>query len=219
MDLSKFPSIEPTTTTVGIAPCPSVPIVTVVDGGRLGNKIWEYAAVWGMARLLGRPGYVPRSLLASLGKVFANLSLPAIEEIQHCGVRLGKQASKWDLRPIQDVADKFRGKNLLLEQWILLPEPVLLFKRQIRKEFRFLPAIVRQVKDTIKKAHGQGKVLVGVHVRRTDFAQFLPKYFNTSLVGEEYFKVGFHLNFSSSATILETHLMFFWKEQSAGQFF
>ena len=172
-----------------MAPCPSVPIVAALDGGRLGNKIWEYAAVWGLARLLGRPGYVPSSLLTSLSKVFANLSLPAVEEIQHCGVRLGEPVSKWDLRPIEDVADKFRGKNLLLEKWILLPEPVLLFKRQLRKEFRFQPAIVQQVEETIKKWHGQGKVLVGVHVRRTDFAQFLPKYFNASLVGEEYFKV------------------------------
>jgi len=161
----------------------------VLDGGRLGNKIWEYAAVWSLARLLGRPGYVPQSILTSLSKVFANLSVPAIEEIEHCGVHLGEPVEKWNLRPLDKVADRFRGRHLLLQKWILLPEPVLLFRRLLHKEFHFLLDIQRQVEETIEDVGGRGKVLVGIHVRRTDFAKFLPRVYHTKLVGDEYFKV------------------------------
>jgi galactoside 2-L-fucosyltransferase 1/2 len=40
--------------------CPPEGIVTVAQGGRLGNQIWEYASVWGVARVTGLVPYVPR---------------------------------------------------------------------------------------------------------------------------------------------------------------
>jgi hypothetical protein len=151
--------------------------------------VWEYAAVWGLSKMLGRPGYVPLSMLTSLGELFLNLSLPALEDIAHCELDLGSPVNRWSLRPIDTIAEKYKEKHILLQPYSLLPEPVIRFKSSIHEEFKMRPGVMREVQSTLKKLNAEGKVLIGVHVRRTDFAQFLPKYFNTSLVGEQYFKV------------------------------
>lgn len=178
--------------TTALKLCPKVPILVAQDGGRFGNQIWEYAAVWGLAQMLDRPGYAQRSMLTTMGKLFSNLSLSPIEDIAHCSIKLGRSVNRWSLRPIKKVAKKFRKKNLLLEQWTLLPEPVLLYKDRIHAEFQYHPQLLQQVHETVSNVNGQGKVLIGVHVRRTDFAQFLPKYFKASIVGDRFFKVRIH---------------------------
>lgn len=40
-------------------PCPRDGIVTVYQGGRLGNQMFEYAGVWAVARRTGLDPYVP----------------------------------------------------------------------------------------------------------------------------------------------------------------
>jgi len=161
--------------------------VSGVDGGRLGNKVWEYAAVWALSRHLGRPGFVPQTLLTSLNKIFANLTLRAIEDIGHCGVQLGEPVKKWRLLALDKLKHRFRGRSLLLQPYILLPHPVRLFRGSLHEEFWIRPDLQREVDATIEAVGGRGRVLVGVHVRRTDFAQFLPKYFNTGLLADGAF--------------------------------
>ncbi|CAB3367799.1 Hypothetical predicted protein [Cloeon dipterum] len=169
-------------------PCPSVPIVTVLDSGRTGNKIWEYAAVWTISRLMGRPGFVPDTLKSNLSLVFSNLSLPVLEQVSHCDLPLEKTVTLQELLPLTELFHRFRGQNLLLPKYIVFLEPVFLYKDLLRQEFTFRPEIQQQVQDTIMEAGGQGKVVVGVHVRRTDFKQFLPKVFNSTLVDGTYYK-------------------------------
>jgi len=163
--------------------------VTVVDGGRLGNKIWMYAVVWSMAQLLDRPGFIPKSLLQSLNGIFADLNLRSLEEIEHCNLTLGDQVKKKQLLPLDNVKETFQGQHMLLQQWILFPEPILQFRSRLKKELRFTPQILRDVEATVASVGGKGRTRVGIHVRRTDFHKFLKANFNTSLVGEDFFKV------------------------------
>ncbi|XP_059490857.1 galactoside 2-alpha-L-fucosyltransferase SEC1-like [Neocloeon triangulifer] len=170
-------------------PCPDVPIVTVEHGGRLGNKIWEYAAVWCLSRLMGRPGFVPISLLSTLSTVFNDLSLPAIEEIEHCGLELDrKPVTLQQLMPLTELIHRYRGRNLLLPKYIVFLEPIFLYRDLLRDELSFKTEILRQVQETIDQVGGSRKTLVGVHVRRTDFKEFLPRAFNSSLADEDYYK-------------------------------
>lgn len=169
--------------------CPTKPIVAVVDGGRLANKIWEYAAVWSVARLMGRAGYVPDTILTPLKKVFANLSLQNLEEIKHCDLDFSDQIKNRSLLPLESLQQKFDGQNILLQKWILLPQPILRLLSKAKEEFRFRPEILQDVEATVKRVGGEGRTRVGIHVRRTDFFNFLKLRFNTTLVGKKFYQV------------------------------
>lgn len=72
--------------------CPSQPLLSVKDGsGRLGSRLWQYAALWTLPRSLpglGRLPFVPRRLLRTLRRVFVNVSMPILEDIPlHCKYR------------------------------------------------------------------------------------------------------------------------------------
>lgn len=49
--------------------CPQDGVVTVMQGGRLGNQLWEYASVWALARRTGLEPYVPRCIKHRLDQV------------------------------------------------------------------------------------------------------------------------------------------------------
>jgi len=163
--------------------------VSVLDSGRLGNRIWEYAAVWSLALILDRPGYVNQTQLTDLGKLFANLSLRALEEIEHCDIQLSQPLKNEMVPSVDKLVEMVQGKNLQLAKYIFLPEPVLRLRKHLEKEFHFRPDLLHEVEETVERIGGQGRIRVGIHVRRTDYASVMPKVFKTSLVGEEFFKV------------------------------
>ena len=49
--------------------CPQYGIVTVAQGGRLGNQMWEYASVWALARRTGLEPYIPQCIRIKLDQV------------------------------------------------------------------------------------------------------------------------------------------------------
>lgn len=55
-------------------------VVTVQPGGRLANRILEYASAWSLARLYGFRVAVPTDILRSVGAVYADLSATALED-------------------------------------------------------------------------------------------------------------------------------------------
>lgn len=63
--------------------CPQDGIVTVQQGGRLGNQVWEYASVWALARRTGLEPYVPRCIRQRLDQVCA-IFLPSITKKKNC---------------------------------------------------------------------------------------------------------------------------------------
>lgn len=139
--------------------------------------------------MMGRPGYVPDTILTPLKKVFTNLSLHSLEEIKHCELDLGDPIEKQSLLPLESLENNFSGQNVLLEKWILFPQPVLNLLDIAKEEFRFRPEILREVETTVKQVGGEGRTRVGIHVRRTDFFIYLQFGFNTNMAGEKYYKV------------------------------
>jgi hypothetical protein len=152
---------------------------------RMCNQIWAYATVWSVARQLGRPGYVPHAIIKPLKKVFANLSLHSMEEIKHCKLDLGGPINLTDALSL----DAFKGRNILLKKWIFLPKLIWKNYNDTKEEMRFRPEILRDVEATVERVGGKNRTRVGIHVRRTDYAVYLPRQFNSPLVGENYFQV------------------------------
>lgn len=71
-------------------PCPKYGIVSAVQGGRLGNQIWEYASVWATARRTGLEPFMPRCILKTLEEHFENLSIPPLSYIGRCTLDVGQ---------------------------------------------------------------------------------------------------------------------------------
>lgn len=162
-------------------------MVLLDEGGRLGNKIWAYAALWSLARLMGRAAYVPDSNLIPLKKVFANLSLHSLQEIKHCKLDLGAPLSHTNLLPLESIKQKFNGKNMLLRSWTFFPKLIMKYFNETKVELAFRPEILRDVEATVERVGGKNRTRVGIHVRRTDF--IFPQTVHSPLVGKSYFQV------------------------------
>ena len=67
-------------------PCPKYGIVSAIQGGRLGNQIWEYASVWATARRTGLEPFMPHCILKTLEEYFENLSIPPLNYIGKCNL-------------------------------------------------------------------------------------------------------------------------------------
>lgn len=189
--------------------CPEGELVSVQDGGRLGNKLWEYAAVWSLPRVLpelNKTAVVPRSLLRALSKLFDNLTLSALEDIpEDCPARQRLEASepvkRWRLEPMSRALSTFAGRPLLLHRWIVLAEPVVARLDELRAtEFRLRPELAAGAQRTLWALRRRSGVpdhatvtFVGVHVRRTDFSSWLPRVYNRSLADASYFSAGMAL--------------------------
>lgn len=162
--------------------CPKDGIVTVAQGGRLGNQMWEYASVWAVARRTGLEPYVPRCLRRVLDEVFADLSVPGMGYIAHCPVQ-------W-----QDAATSPEqwgriNQSIVLPRFIVLPEIVLTWVNDIRHEFRFKKKLA-ETADKILQDAAQNRInvtFVGVHVRRTDYIYYLWRTRHVSVADEEFF--------------------------------
>lgn len=125
--------------------CPRDGIVTVAQGGRLGNQIWEYASVWALARRTGLEAYVPRCIARSLGDAFDQLSVPPLAYVGHCEGPKG---------PITNGLDSWNntGQSIVLPRYAALPDLVLSWAADIRKELSFKPSLVERARRLLAAA-------------------------------------------------------------------
>ncbi|XP_071453549.1 galactoside 2-alpha-L-fucosyltransferase SEC1-like [Hetaerina americana] len=185
-------------------------VVTVQDGGRLGNKLWEYAAVWSLGKLLNLQPLVPKSILRHLGRYFKDLSVNSLEDCLPINCpsapeSFGQPMKRWKVLPLKSLKQRLNhssGGNLVLHRWIVLPEPIIAFRgKAMQKEFRFHQRLVDKADETLdwvakevntfqvsKNISILDVTFVGIHVRRTDFSQWLPRVYNKSLATASYFR-------------------------------
>lgn len=172
--------------------CPRYGIVTVMQGGRLGNQMWEYASVWAISRRTGLEPYVPSCIRDKLDQVFESLSVPTFGEISHCPINVNtfvKSLDSWD----------FTNQSILLPKYFVQPEIVLTWVQDIVQEFSFKTSLITKSQDILHKAtamlHSRKNTFVGVHIRRTDYIEYLRTRLNAHpanvtfyLNAMEYFK-------------------------------
>ncbi|KAG8234626.1 hypothetical protein J437_LFUL014202 [Ladona fulva] len=185
-------------------------VVTVQDGGRLGNKLWEYAAVWALGHALNMRPLVPSKLSNYLKRFFQDLSVGNLEDVLPRGCptepeAFGEPMKRWRLFPLETLKRRLNastGGNLVLHRWIIVPEPVIALRGDpLKKEFRFHRRFVEEAQQTLRSVADEIQwkrrkqnctmanfTFVGVHVRRTDFAQWLPRVYNKSLATATYFR-------------------------------
>lgn len=148
--------------------CPQYGIVTIVQGGRLGNQMWEYASAWAVARRTGLEAYVPRCVRLKLEQLFEALSVPSFEEIAHCPVDLAafvKSLDSWNST----------NQSIVLPRYFIQPDLVLTWVQDIVQEFTIRKKLLDRSQQILRLANRGARygVFVGVHVRRTDYIGYL----------------------------------------------
>ncbi|CAH1155196.1 unnamed protein product [Phaedon cochleariae] len=155
--------------------CPQYGVVSVVQGGRLGNQMWEYASVWALARRTGLEPYVPRCIRTKLDQVFEHLTVSTFEEIGHCPMQMEHFVRSLD-------AWNFTNQSIILPRYYVQPELVLTWVQDIVQEFTMRKKLVarsQEVLQAVVKATEKEypknitPTFVGVHVRRTDYIGYL----------------------------------------------
>jgi galactoside 2-L-fucosyltransferase 1/2 len=162
--------------------CPEKPIVTVRQLGRLGNQMWEYISVWAVAKMTGHEPYVPGCLIQKLEKVFLNITIPPLSCIANCHLET------YPLEGNMDNLTLMNG-NILLKDYVQLPQYVVPLLNDVKQIFRFKEHIVKESQKLLQKASkgARNVVYVGVHVRRTDYKEYLKRKYNASLAESEFF--------------------------------
>ncbi|XP_057330001.1 galactoside alpha-(1,2)-fucosyltransferase 2-like [Microplitis mediator] len=150
--------------------CPKFGIVSAAQGGRLGNQIWEYASVWATARRTGLEPFMPRCILKTLQEHFENLSIPPLSYIGKCTLDVGQVVNSL-------------GQWNSTQQTIIIPRHaaywslILVWLDDVRREFTFKPFLKQYASMLLKNLSVRFNVkeptYVGIHVRRTDYVDYL----------------------------------------------
>lgn len=165
--------------------CPQYGIVTIMQGGRLGNQMWEYASVWALARRTGLEPYVPRCIKIKLDQVFEQLSVPTFGEIGHCPVEINhfvKSLEAWN----------FTNQSIILPRYSIQPELVLTWVQDIIQEFTIKKKLLQKSQQilylAVKPFAAKNHTFVGVHVRRTDYIGYLMRKHNAKPAEVDFYK-------------------------------
>ncbi|GJQ81580.1 hypothetical protein Trydic_g9955 [Trypoxylus dichotomus] len=162
--------------------CPQYGIVTVEQGGRLGNQMWEYANVWAIARRTGLEPYIPECIRLKLDLVFESLTVPTFEEIGHCPFNINRFVRSLDTW-------NYTNQSILLPKYSIFSEVVLTWVQDIIQEFTIKKKYIQKSQQILLKASKGmlNSTFVGVHVRRTDYIGYLLRKYAIQPAGVEFY--------------------------------
>lgn len=150
--------------------CPKYGIVSAVQGGRLGNQIWEYASVWATARRTGLEPFMPRCVLKTLEEYFENLSIPPLSYIGRCTLDVSQvvnSLSQWNSTE----------QNIIIPRHAAYWSLILVWLDDVRREFTFKPNLRSHAETMLREIAKQFNLTkptyVSIHVRRTDYIDYL----------------------------------------------
>ncbi|KAF2893836.1 hypothetical protein ILUMI_12339 [Ignelater luminosus] len=162
--------------------CPPQGFVTVNSSARLGNQMWQYISVWGVAKRTGLDAYIPRCNREILSNAFDSLTVPTLDEISHCMVNVrefAKSLEEWNNNK----------QGIMIKSNAFLAEVALKWVEDVRKQFTFREHLVKKSQDILRTVvkDNTDKVFVGVHVRRTDYSRYLPRKYKLKLANVSFY--------------------------------
>ncbi|KAI0222672.1 Galactoside 2-alpha-L-fucosyltransferase 1, partial [Lamellibrachia satsuma] len=139
-------------------------------GGRLGNCMFQYASLYGIARINNRSPVINTRLYNGLWDVFSNLTIPRKARSNGTFMRekrYGTYDPGFENLPDSDVL--LRG---YLQSWKYFQR----YASEIRQQFAFKDSVLAEARDYLVSTSRRYKVspaagsitLVGVHIRRGD---------------------------------------------------
>ena len=165
------------------------------DGRRLGNQMFNLAAVIHVARLTGRqPAILKFKYKIQLDEVF-DLNIERFDDLCPCYVYGENQSLVYDSRLEQlgngSHAEKARGKSILLSGFFQSWKYTLNVEHQLHRRFTFLQEIRefvhRFLADSRPPGWVDGYVRVAVHARRGDQLNAEQIEFGLTTPDQQYF--------------------------------
>ncbi|XP_078511178.1 galactoside alpha-(1,2)-fucosyltransferase 2-like [Lissotriton helveticus] len=145
---------------------------TMNSNGRLGNEMGEYAALYALAKLNGRPAYIVPEMHSWLAPIF-KITLPHVHESV-------VKKIKWEYYELHDwMSEEYkniRGKYVYFTgypcSWTFYHH----IRHEILREFTFHDFITQEANEYLEKVKGSRKnvTYIGVHVRRGDYLETMP---------------------------------------------
>ena len=181
------------TAAAGIAGCPTGRFVTINASGRLGNKLCQYASFWCLQQddVRSRHAWVLPEMQRALEPLFSGLSLPVLPEA--CAKRTASDFWKVSYHKFSREADA----GPLDRPWQVTDHPCdlhriarhiepllqqLTFRAEVKEEAQ---RRLRRHTDSLCRGP-PACTFVGVHVRRTDYSEWMQWRHNKTLAGEAY---------------------------------
>ncbi|XP_069489772.1 galactoside alpha-(1,2)-fucosyltransferase 2-like [Ambystoma mexicanum] len=144
---------------------------TVSSSGRLGNQMGQYATLYALAKLNGRPAYMRPQTYYNLSPFF-KLSLPVLDANV-------AEMINWRFYVLHDwMSDEYKnisGKYVFLSghpcSWTFFHH----LRDEILREFAFHNFISEPANEYLEKLKGSRKnvTYIGVHVRRGDYLKIM----------------------------------------------
>ncbi|KAH1005224.1 hypothetical protein HUJ04_006250 [Dendroctonus ponderosae] len=179
--------VEPSNETM--RPCPKHGIATMIPGGRtaiVGNQMWEYSAIWFVAKETGRQPYIPTCVKLALEGIFEGMSLPSLQAIGHC--------------PFDQSSSVDSMEQLVLPHQSIIV-PAFSFERRLAiphldevvREFKFKKPLRDKAQEDLREIAADllpsaTPTFIGVHVRRGDYGAFLKRKWNATMVTATFFR-------------------------------
>ncbi|TRY72179.1 hypothetical protein TCAL_13948, partial [Tigriopus californicus] len=178
--------------------CPCKNLVTITEGGRLGNKMSQYMTLLGLSKKFNFLPIISRDMYRTLTSIFPNLTIPS-QDILPCKCRWTKVPAEV-VRPMKSKEELFaRGKNIYISEFPAFVEIFQQFHPTVMKEFSFSNDILLEVQEYLNQIKRQFRLrmgfdllanvtIVGVHNRRTDYGAYLKQKVYGRLLSVSYFE-------------------------------
>ncbi|XP_077312015.1 galactoside alpha-(1,2)-fucosyltransferase 2-like [Lithobates pipiens] len=148
-------------------------IWTVKPVGRLGNQIGQYATLYSLAKLNGHPAYIVPRMHETLSKLF-KINLPMISQKVHNRI-------KWRQYPIKNwMCPEYKNISGQYVKLVGVPCSWTFHHHiweEIHQEFTFHDFVKAEANAYLSNVKGnrENVTFVGVHVRRGDYVEIMPK--------------------------------------------
>ncbi|XP_064345546.1 galactoside 2-alpha-L-fucosyltransferase SEC1 isoform X1 [Camelus dromedarius] len=164
---------------------PSGGMFTINSKGRLGNQMGEYATLYALAKMNGRPAFIPPQMHSTLAPIF-RITLPVLHDTTASRI-------PWENYPLNDwMEDQYRhipGEYVRLTgypcSWTFYHH----LRAEILQEFTLHDHVREEAQNFLRdlqaKWAGQA-TFVGVHVRRGDYVHVMPRVWKGVLADRGY---------------------------------
>lgn len=159
-------------------------IWTINSIGRLGNQLGEYATLYALAKLNGHQAYILPSMANYLSPLFKT-TLPTLHESLNKKLHLKPYGlHDWMDDEYRNIPGDYRMLTGYPCSWTFYHH----LREEILREFTFHDFITEETNTYLRRIGGERKnvTFVGVHVRRGDYLQTMPKIWKGVVADKKY---------------------------------
>nr|XP_025869581.1 galactoside 2-alpha-L-fucosyltransferase 2 isoform X2 [Vulpes vulpes] len=160
-------------------------VFTINSKGRLGNQMGEYATLYALAKMNGRPAFIPAEMHSTLAPIF-RITLPVLQDTTASSI-------PWQNYHLNDwMEEEYRhipGEYVRLTgypcSWTFYHH----LRNEILREFTLHDHVREEAQKFLRGLQVNGRqpgTFVGVHVRRGDYVQVMPEVWKGVVADQRY---------------------------------